>query len=150
MMPCPWPIERLLPHAAPMLLLDEVLGYDEDSVVVAVTIRPDNPFATPSGVPAHVGMEMMAQACGAWVGTHRLANDEVVRLGYLLGTRQFEATRDWFSLNERLEIFARLVFQDQGMGVFECRISSCGEVLAEANLNLYQPSEDGSVPSAGT
>lgn len=134
------PIETLLPHEAPMLLLDEALAADADSARTAATPTPDHPFATAQGIPVHVGIELMAQTCGVWAGAQAMLEDGPVRLGYLLGTRRFTARTDWFGLGQRLEISARLVFRDQGMGVFDCRIEdAAGEVLAEAQLSVYQP-----------
>ncbi len=142
----PWPIERLLPHAAPMLLLDEALRYDEDSVTAAVTLGPDHLFATPDGVPAHLGIELMAQTCGIWAGAHAMASGGAVRVGYLLGSRRYTAARPWFRIGERLEITATVVFRDQGMGVFDCLIFSDGETVAEAQLSVYQPDQDEGKP----
>lgn len=139
MTPCPWPLESLLPHAAPMLLLDEVLGHDAESATTAAVMRADHLFATPEGVPAHLGIELMAQTCGVWAGIQAMAGQEPVRVGFLLGSRRYKAARPRFHLGERLEITARVVFRDQGMGVFDCRIISGGEVLAEAQLSVFQP-----------
>lgn len=139
---CPWPVERLLPHAAPMLLLDEALDYDQDSILAAVTIRSDHPFATPDGVPAHVGIEFMAQTCGAWAGALAMESNQPVKLGFLLGTRRYKSVVPWFRPGERLEINAKVVFRDQGMGVFDCRITGGdGAVLAEAQLSVFQPGD---------
>ncbi|HLO75667.1 MAG TPA: hypothetical protein VK196_04345 [Magnetospirillum sp.] len=141
MTPCP-PPARLLPHAAPMLLLDETLSYDADAAAAAVTIRADHPFARPEGVPAHVGIEFMAQTCGIWAGGEALRVNGTVRQGFLLGTRSYQAARPFFHFGERLEITARLVFRDQGMGVFDCRIAAAnGTTLAEAQLSVYQPED---------
>ena len=142
----PWPIESLLPHAAPMLMLDQVLSHDADSVIAAVTLRPDHPFATPDGVPAHVGIELMAQTCGLWAGIEARTGGEAARVGFLLGTRRYKATRPWFAMGERLEIHARVVFRDQGMGVFDCQIKGGDEVVALAQLTVYQPADGHPVP----
>jgi len=136
----PDPVETLLPHAAPMLLLDEAIACDADSARAAAIPTRDHLFATADGVPVHVGIELMAQTCGVWAGALAQREGGPVRLGYLLGTRRFTARTDWFRFGERLEISARLVFRDQGMGVFDCRIDdAAGEVLAEAQLSVYQP-----------
>ena len=142
-----WPIEELLPHARPMLLLDQALACDADGARAAVTIRPDLPFAGPDGVPAHVGLEFMAQACGVWAGGEAKRRGGAARLGYLLGTRRYHAARPFFPLGERLEIDARLIFRDAAMGVFACRIADClGQVLAEAQLSVFQPDEHEETP----
>lgn len=140
----PLPIARLLPHAAPMLLLDEALSYDAEHARAAVVIRPDHPFAEPPGVPAHVGIELMAQACGVWAGGEAQRSDAPVRLGYLLGTRRYRAERPFFLIGERLEVTARLTFRDGGMGVFDCRIEDAGgSTAAEAQLSVFQPDQEG-------
>lgn len=142
---CPWPIEDLLPHARPMLLLDEALTCDAEGASAAVTIHPGHLFARDQGVPAHVGIEFMAQTCGIWAGgAAKREGRQAARLGFLLGTRRYKAIGPFFAFGERLEIAVRLVFRDQGMGVFDCRITDAGgEVLAEAQLSVYQPDEEG-------
>jgi predicted hotdog family 3-hydroxylacyl-ACP dehydratase len=141
---CPWPIEELLPHGRPMLLLDEALICNGEEARAAVIIRTDHLFARAEGVPAHVGVEFMAQTCGVWAGSKAKREGGAVRLGFLLGTRRYKAVRPFFHFGERLEISARLVFLDQGMGVFDCHIhDSQGGVLAEAQLSVYQPDQAG-------
>lgn len=38
---CPWPIEDLLPHARPMILLDEAVGRVDGRFVSALTVREE-------------------------------------------------------------------------------------------------------------
>ncbi|MBE0531777.1 MAG: 3-hydroxylacyl-ACP dehydratase [Rhodospirillales bacterium] len=141
--PCPWPVEHLLPHAPPMVLLDEVIGYDTDSILAVATIGTGHPFLAGDGVPAHVGIELMAQACGAFAGAEALAAGEAVRVGFLLGTRRFEAHVPLFRVGERLEISARVALRDDEMACFDCEIRRTGAVVAEARLNVYQPKDLG-------
>ncbi len=76
-----------------------------------------------------------------------MESGEAVRLGFLLGSRRYKASRAWFRFGERLEITARVVFRDQGMGVFDCRIiGEGGELVAEAQLSVYQPGGDEGEP----
>ncbi len=64
---CSYAIADLLPHAPPAILLDRVLEWDEGMVEAVVNIKPGIPFYIDGyGVPAHVGLEYMAQSCGAW------------------------------------------------------------------------------------
>jgi predicted hotdog family 3-hydroxylacyl-ACP dehydratase len=146
---CPWPIAALLPHSGAMLLLDRVLGCDEQSLTADVTIRESSPFAEADGVPAYVGLEFMAQSCGAFAGAQALRTGEPVRIGFLLGTRDYEASRPWFRQDERLVVTATMVFRDAEMGVFDCRIESGGETVATARLNVFQPQDLGAVLARG-
>ena len=64
-----------------------------------------------------------------------------VRIGYLLGTRNFHAETGWFPPGMRLVVHADEVFRDEPMGVFSCRIEAAGRMLETAQLNVYQPPE---------
>jgi len=142
MRPCVIPVADLLPHAAPMVLLDAVLGWDHGQARAVVSIRSDSPFCEPGqGVPAHVGIEYMAQTCGVYAGLEATSQGLPLRLGYLLGTRRFQAAVGWFREGDRLEISVAEVFRDQSMGVFDCRIDCAGREVAAARLNLYQPED---------
>jgi predicted hotdog family 3-hydroxylacyl-ACP dehydratase len=140
---CPWSPGELLPHADPMVLLDSVLDWNAVSVTVALTVRIDDRFFEPNlGVPVHLGIEWMAQACGVYSGLKARTEGRPVSLGFLLGTRRFLATRSWLQDGERLRVAARLVYEDDGIGVFDCRILSAGDAdLAVARLTTYQPED---------
>jgi predicted hotdog family 3-hydroxylacyl-ACP dehydratase len=137
------PVADLLPHAPPMVLLDSVLGWDAGRLDASVAIRPDIPFfQLGKGVPAHVGIEYMAQACGAFAGLEALENGEKVRVGFLLGCRRYLAAVDWFTDGMQLTVRISEVFRDGMMGVFDCTILSDGRELAAAQLNVYQPDDN--------
>lgn len=142
---CPYAVAELVPHAPPMVLLDEILAWDDVSLSAVLTVRPDSLFFEPGqGIAAHVGIEWMAQACGAFAGLEAKAAGESVRLGFLLGTRRYRATVPWFFAGERLVVSVKQVFRDGGMGVFDCRIEGEDAVRAVAQLIVYQP-EDASL-----
>jgi predicted hotdog family 3-hydroxylacyl-ACP dehydratase len=139
---CSHPVADLLPHAPPIVLLDEVLGWDEGRVIAALTIRPESPFfMTNNGIPSYVGLEYMAQTCGVYAGIEALNLDQPVRLGFLLGTRNFHASTSWFCPGYRLVIEATEICRQETMGVFGCRITHDDVELASAQLNLYQPKD---------
>jgi len=75
-------------------------------------------------VPAHVGDRVDAQTCGAYVGVTALeAGQEPIRLGLLLGTRDFQATAPWFLEGERLNVTVTLAYMDAEMGAFDCVVT---------------------------
>ncbi len=141
--------ENLLPHDPPMVLLDEVLNGNDKAVSAALTVRPEDRFFVPGrGIPAHLGLEWMAQACGLYAGLQAYAAGRPAALGFLLGTRRYRATRAWFTEGERLQIGATLVFREGGMAVFDCVIrAEDGEELAVAQLTTYQPEDPAAVLS---
>ena len=143
-------IRELVPHAGPMLLLDRVLGADEESLSAEVTVRSDSLFCTAEGVCAWIGLEYLAQAIGAYAGYIARRRGEPIKIGYLLGTRHYECSRPYFAVGSRLRVHVRRVFQSEnGMGSFECRIDEAGDVLANVTLTVYQPVKGTAVESVG-
>ncbi len=145
--PCPWPIAKLLPHAEPMLLLDEAVHYDDTGLTAAVEVKNLQPFLSDGALPSYFGIELMAQTCGAYVGAEAMERGLPVKIGYLLGTRHYEARVPAFQANERLTVTATVVFRDDNMGVFDCRIDNEGNCVATARLNVYQPKDP--MPATG-
>jgi len=143
---CPYPIEALLPHARPMILLDRVSAFDAAFLEAELTVRPDMPFFEQGkGVGAHIALEWMAQACAAYVGLEALLANEQVRIGFLVGTRNFSAKREWFAVAETLRVRADLVFRDGETGVFDCAVHRDALEVVRAQLTLHQPRDIGAV-----
>ena len=135
-----WPLAELLPHAGDMILIDQVLAFDEEQIETRLTVQSGGLFNREDGsLPAWVGVELMAQSVAAFAGCHaRVRGNEVV-LGFLLGTRKFECNVEHFPLGAELRIRAqRSLEDDNGMGVFECHITGPG-IHASARLNVFRP-----------
>ncbi len=137
------PIASLLPHAPPMLLLDELVECGIDSVTAAATIRPDHPFFDheAGGVPCHVGIELMAQTCGAFAGLRSLAEGKQPVLGFLLGTRNYRCSIRWFREGDQLKVLSTAVYIDGGTGVFDCQILMGSSSVSSARLTVHQPDD---------
>lgn len=140
MQPCPYPVADLLPHSPPMVLIDRVIGWQVGRLEAAVDILASSPFYEPGrGVPAHVGIEYMAQACGAYAGLEAKAAGQPIRIGFLLGTRNFASRTSWFEAGDRLTVTVSEVLRQGAMGVFDCCIAGAHGELVTARLNVYQP-----------
>ena len=135
------PVADLLPHSGAAVLLDAVIAYSETGLSASVTISPASAFYRPEGVPAHAGIEYMAQTCGAFSGTLARRSGAPPRPGFLLGTRRYWAARLWFAAGEQLVVTAELVYRDQEVGVFDCLIHSGGAVVAKAQLIVAEPDD---------
>jgi predicted hotdog family 3-hydroxylacyl-ACP dehydratase len=139
---CPYPIAALLPHRPPMILLDKVVAYDDSSIIAGVTIKESSLFLEHEGVPGHVAIEYMAQACGAYAGAQALDTGGRVKVGFLLGTRLCRVLVPWFRIGDVLLVTASIVFHDEHMAAFDCRIEIDGRLAADAQLKVYQPGDD--------
>jgi predicted hotdog family 3-hydroxylacyl-ACP dehydratase len=135
---CRRPIAQLLPHRAPMILIDEACGMEGDSFKARVRITSASPFFSGGGVPAWVGLEYMAQTVAAYSGAQGLAKGGEVKVGMLLGTRDYAAETPAFADGEELEVLARIdIFQENGVSSMNCRIRGRdGRILAQAQINV--------------
>jgi len=135
-----WPLAELLPHAGDMILIDHVLGFDEEQIHTRLTVKPGGLFNRADGsLPAWLGIELMAQSVAAYAGCRARQQGQAVELGFLLGTRKFECNVEHFPAGSELRIHAlRSLEDDNGMGVFECHLSGPG-IQASARLNVFRP-----------
>ncbi len=137
------PIANLVPHAAPMLLLDEVRAGDETRAECGVFLRDDSPFVEGGRVRSTLALEYMAQCVAAWAGLQGRLRGEAVRVGYLLGARDVSFAVDHFAVGDELRIEATKVWGDLVLGHFACAVRRGGETLASGTLNVYR----GDVPA---
>jgi len=132
-------VEELVPHSGRMVLLNRVLEFDEENMVAEVIVRDDGLFGDGTTLPAWLGIEYMAQTIAAFGGMKRRLAGKSLNLGFLLGTRRYDCNVALFTVGSVLTVSVnRLVEEDQGLGVFDCRITAEG-ILASAKLNVYQP-----------
>ena len=135
-----WPLAELLPHAGDMILIDQVLAFDEEQIETRLSVKAGGLFNREDGsLPAWAGIELMAQSVAAYAGCRARLQGRPVALGFLLGTRKFECNVEHFPLGAQLHIHAlRSLEDDNGMGVFECHLTGPG-IHASARLNVFRP-----------
>ncbi|MFV0574852.1 MAG: hotdog family protein [Vibrio sp.] len=136
-------VAELLPHQAPMILVDKLISVDDENVHTQVIIKESEMFFNheTQSVPSYVGIEYMAQTIGAWSGFHAWKKCQKPAVGFLLGTRRYTCEYSEFPLGLQLDIFAEYIMESNGMAAFQCRIKHAGKELATAQLNAFAPSE---------
>ncbi len=148
----PMRASELLPHSGNIVLLDEILFCDDDALTARTTVKPNpaRPGLTRPGLfnqadgslPPWIGLEILAQAVAAWSGWQALVTGRPVRMGFLLGTRQYECRVDAFAPGAVLTVHIERTLQDNaGMGVFQGSIQEGARQIAQARLNVYQPDD---------
>lgn len=135
-------IEELLPHRAPMILLDEVVDHDARSIVCRAKVPGTSPFVRDGQMPAVVALEHMAQATAALLGLHALAKGGPIRGGYLVGSRQLDLEIDELAVGDRLEVRAEHVWGEEQFATFACSLHRDGVRVASATLNVLRTGAD--------
>ena len=137
-------LSGLLPHAAPMLLVDELISSTEHSAVIGVTIRDSYPF-TQGNVGTWLGMELMAQSAAVLSKIRSQQKSDKPTLGFLLGCRSFIAHIPAFTPGQQVLVEIELNPESQGQvtisasGIIK---DISGQLLCEGVLTLYEPQDD--------
>jgi predicted hotdog family 3-hydroxylacyl-ACP dehydratase len=137
----PLPVVDLLPHKPPMALLERTVEIADDYYEAELSIKAGSMFCENGKVGAWLGLEYMAQAIAAFAGAESLARNEAVKVGFLLGTREYKVRRPDFPVGITLRVrVKKVIHETNGLNVLEGQIrdASSGEILAEAMLNCYQ------------
>jgi len=142
----PWPPQAMdawVPHRGAMSLLDSIAHVDDLAVEARVRVPAQGPFNTDAGVPAWVGIEYMAQAVAAWSGARARGGGGGPKIGYLLGSRRYEAAVPVFEVGAELRVLAQCeLTAENGLGMFDCRIEHAGRVVANGRLSVFEPPDN--------
>jgi predicted hotdog family 3-hydroxylacyl-ACP dehydratase len=131
----------LVPHQAPLLLIDTVLEADDEHCLSSTRVDGQAWYADPDGaMPGWFGLELMAQTIAAYSGQRNRARGLAPKYGYLLGTREYRSEAAAFPAGAVLEVEARVHYCDAlGLSAFACELRCAGAVLAHAILKVYEP-----------
>ncbi|MET2985364.1 ABC transporter permease [Aureibaculum conchae] len=138
-------IKNFLPHRAPMLMVDNVLFIDDQSVKTNFLIKPDCIFVDENRFSESGLIENAAQTCSAIVGKSffdeedtKGENNQVV--GFISGVKSFNIIK-LPSLNEVIITTANLIsrFDAEGYSIcaIMCIIENENSVLAKCEMNLF-------------
>lgn len=137
-------VEHFIPHRQPMVLISNLLEYEADKLLTQTEISANSAYFDDKlqGVPNYVGIEYMAQSIAALAGIEAHLRDGIIRVGFLLGTRKLQMHISHFKIGETYQIqVGRLYQEESGLAVFDCKIMHCQQVVAEANVNVFQPQD---------
>ena len=125
-----------------MRLVDRLIEAGEEHAVAEVDVPDEGLFVRDGCVPAWVGLEYMAQTVSAWAGMRALRTGGSPRLGFLLGTRRYDAQRPSFPCGATLRVETRCeLIGSNGLGQFDCRIMLDGTRVATARLSVFEPDD---------
>lgn len=132
-------VTDLIPHRAPMALIDEIVEIDLEgkSLTAAIVIRSE-------WTGNWVAIEYMAQTAAALAGAYDRSErpDDPARPGFLLGTRRLTLDLDAFEVGARYLVKVCCEFRDAEAASFSCAIfDGSGKEVAAAILNAYRPAD---------
>jgi predicted hotdog family 3-hydroxylacyl-ACP dehydratase len=134
-------IRTLIPHSGLMCLLDEVMRWDERSIVcISNTHRdPANPLRRQGRLSGVHAFEYGAQAAAVHGGLRARAAGTVAPAGYLAALRdaRLHVTRlDYIHLP--LRIYATHLFGDAANTVYEFVLTAATVLVADGRLTIIE------------
>ncbi|WP_028769330.1 thioester dehydrase [Shewanella fidelis] len=137
-------VADFIPHREPMILISKLLAHGEDTLLTQTDISASSPYFDNklNGVPNYVGIEYMAQSIAALAGVEAHMRNDIIRVGFLLGSRKLQMHISHFAAGQSYQTrVTRLYQEDSGLAVFDCQILHNQVVVAEANVNVFQPQD---------
>jgi predicted hotdog family 3-hydroxylacyl-ACP dehydratase len=130
-------IARLVPHAGAMCLLEEVLEWNENTIVCrAVSHRdPANPLRSGDGLAVIIGIEYAAQAVAVHGGLS--SNSSKPQIGYLAALRDITcAVARLDTERGDLVVSATRVAAESGRLLYDFRLEAGGRELLRGRLSV--------------
>lgn len=138
------PVSEFVPHSPPMVLLDKILDFEQNTLTAEFQVTELSRFYCPElkGIESWVGIEYMAQAVAALAGVRAYMAGEPVKLGFLLGTRKFDIYQALFAANQTYRVvITELFMDDSGLGAFDCSILHNEAPVCQAKLNVFESND---------
>lgn len=138
------PIEELVPHRHPMLLIDSVTSFEPTRLTGTFTPE-EGSWDDPRGLPSYAGIEIIAQGIAALNSlTSRISEGATQpSVGVLLGARSYEAAMPFFPFGRRILIEIEEKMQDPvGFGAFLGTLrDEEGRTLASSTVKVFRPAD---------
>ena len=135
-------IEQVLPHDHPMILLDALESFCEETATCSHLITEQSLLfdLTLQGVPSYVGIEYMAQSIAAYANANERLHNRPVEIGFLVSSRKYKCDYSVFKLGMALQITVKQLYKDEsGLSAFDCAIFLNDKEIASARVNVFQP-----------
>ena len=126
-------IAALIPHQGAMCLLDRVLEWDKDRVVLATGTHraADNPLRLDGRLRAVHLCEYGAQAMAVHGGLCAQADGKTARPGFLVSLRDVKLQLDFIDqLDGELLVSAQRLLESAGSWQYTFDVTHAGEVIA--------------------
>ena len=139
----PPPIESLIPHRDPALLVRVIAELSPEEITCIAVIPGDHPLVEQGGAPCLLGLEAAAQAAAALEAVSRPEPAAVgPRIGYLVGVRDAEFRLTDLPAGWPLRVTVRPAGSAPPLATYEARVEIDGEVAMTATLSTYLKRDD--------
>jgi len=137
-------IAALIPHQGAMCLLDRVIEWDKDRVVLATSTHraADNPLRVDGRLRAVHLCEYGAQAMAVHGGLSAQADGKTARPGFLVSLRDVKLHVDFIdALDGELLVSAQRLLESAGSWQYAFEVTHQGEAIAAGRAAIIARSQ---------
>lgn len=142
------PIAELLPHSSPMVLVDTIIRWDEQSIHCQSQshLQPDNPLRQAGTLSVFAGVEYAAQAMAAHARLLQSATtDATPRKGFIAVASKLSAHVDMLdSVRASMHIEANMLAHNNDSSLYAFSLSADGQTLLTGQLTAVTINDDSS------
>ena len=131
------PIDQLMPHREPMVLLDRILSWSPGYIECVTRVREGARFVEDGVLLAPFTIEHMAQTVAVCLGYEAYRGGRGVRVGMIVSCREFRAEIESAAVGEELLVRANRERGNETLSHFQCEVRQKGETFANATLTLF-------------
>lgn len=137
------PLDEILPHRPPMLLLDALTAAEDQFVSCQVTVREGAPFVHAGKVSALLAVEYFAQAVAALFAFKARGGDGAPFHGLLLGVRDLDLEVPHLCVGDLLAVDCREQWASGPVAQYSCTLSRGSERLAAGAITVLRGDPSG-------
>ncbi|MHB8830245.1 MAG: hypothetical protein ACYC6Q_12070 [Syntrophales bacterium] len=134
-------IEDLLPHRAPMRLVDSVLEIDENHIRTVSVVKETWPLASGRGAEMILAVEIVAQSAAALYHRRKKCLREP-QICFLVGIKSARLHGEILPLHWELTTDVTIVSAIGNYGIFQGDVKHGAEILCEVIVQGWEPEEE--------
>lgn len=126
----------LIPHRAPMVLIDAITEYGPEVIRAQRTVRANDPFVTAQGLEDAALLEVIAQTIAAGDALYAQSKQGRVIKGYLTGLTGVQI-HSRAQVGETIDVHGLCLKRMDGMGLFDTTAKVGQRLIAQGRFKLY-------------
>jgi len=135
------PIHDLVPHAPPILAVEEVVTWEPGLATCSMVVREGSPMVRDGRVAAVAAIEYLGQAVAACCGAEAYVGGEGVRYGVIIGCRKVTLARKWLPVGTELTLDVKRSRGNEMLSHFSCEARDSDGQVATATMTVYHATE---------
>jgi predicted hotdog family 3-hydroxylacyl-ACP dehydratase len=131
------PIEKIVPHGAPIRALERLVEWAPGRAVAELHVEPTMPFVEEDRLASVVTLEYMAQAVAACLGYEAYRAGGNVRVGMVIGVRQMKIMQPCIAVGTRLRIAVECIRGNEDVSTFRGETRIDDTLVSTAHMTLF-------------